>query len=93
MRPGRSAPREVRASADGVFESERIRFPAKVYICNTGDLVSAASGFPPFGANGIAFVTNLAFPLTSAAGDEPGEDVRVYTISRIKVPEIFEKHR
>lgn len=33
-----------------------------------------------------AFVTNLALPLTSAVGDEPEEDVRVYTISRIKVP-------
>jgi DNA-binding beta-propeller fold protein YncE len=38
-----------------------------------------------------AFVTNLALPLTSAAGDEPEEDVRVYTVSRIKVPEVFEK--
>ena len=40
-----------------------------------------------------AFVTNLALPLTSAVGDEPEEDVLVYTISRIKVPEIFMKHR
>jgi len=40
-----------------------------------------------------AFVTNLALPLTSAVGDEPEEDVRVYTISRIKVPETFVKHR
>jgi DNA-binding beta-propeller fold protein YncE len=39
-----------------------------------------------------AFVTNLALPLTSAVGDEPEEDVRVYTISRIKVPRIYEKH-
>jgi hypothetical protein len=39
-----------------------------------------------------AFVTNLALPLTPAAGDEPEEDVRVYTISRIKVPEIFMDH-
>ena len=39
-----------------------------------------------------AFVTNLALPLTDVEGDEPEEDVRVYTISRIKVPEIFEKH-
>jgi hypothetical protein len=39
-----------------------------------------------------AFVTNLALPLTSAAGDEPEEDVRVYTISRIKVPKIYENH-
>lgn len=37
-----------------------------------------------------AFVTNLALPLTSAAGDEPEEEVREYTISRIKVPEVFE---
>jgi len=39
------------------------------------------------------FVTNLALPLTSAAGDEPEEDVRVYTISRIKGPKIYGKHR
>ncbi|MGB5197089.1 MAG: SMP-30/gluconolactonase/LRE family protein [Candidatus Deferrimicrobium sp.] len=32
-----------------------------------------------------AFVTNLALPLTPAVGDEPEEDVRVYTISRIKM--------
>jgi len=44
-------------------------------------------------SKGSAFVTNLALPLTSAVGDEPEEDVRVYTISRIKVPRIFEKHR
>lgn len=40
-----------------------------------------------------AFVTNLALSLTSAVGDEPEEDVRVYTISRIKVPIIYGKHR
>jgi len=44
-------------------------------------------------SRGSAFVTNLALPLTSAVGDEPEEDVRIYTISRIRVPEIFEKHR
>ncbi len=32
------------------------------------------------------FVTNLALPLTGAAGDEPEEDVTVDTIARIKVP-------
>ncbi len=37
-----------------------------------------------------AFVTNLSLPLTPAAGDEPEEDVRVYTVSRIKVPERIE---
>jgi hypothetical protein len=37
-------------------------------------------------------VTNLALPLTSAVGDEPEEDVRVYTISRIKAPRIYGKH-
>ena len=36
-------------------------------------------------SRGSAFVTNLALPLTSAVGDEPEEDVRVYTISRIKM--------
>lgn len=32
------------------------------------------------------FVTNLALPLTAAAGDEPEEDVRRFTVSRLKVP-------
>jgi hypothetical protein len=32
------------------------------------------------------FVTNLALPLTAAAGDEPEEDVTKYTVSRIKIP-------
>lgn len=32
------------------------------------------------------FVTNLALPLTPAAGDEPEEDVTRYTVSRIKLP-------
>jgi hypothetical protein len=32
------------------------------------------------------FVTNAALPLTPAVGDEPEEDVRRFTISRIKVP-------
>lgn len=36
-----------------------------------------------------AFVTNLSLPLTSDTGDEPEEDVRIYTVSRIKVPETF----
>ena len=30
------------------------------------------------------FVTNLALPLTTTAGDEPEEDVRRYTISRLR---------
>jgi hypothetical protein len=44
-------------------------------------------------SRGSAFVTNLALPLTSATGDEPEEDVHVYTISRIKVPEAFSQPR
>jgi DNA-binding beta-propeller fold protein YncE len=32
------------------------------------------------------FVTDLALPLTTAVGDEPGEDVTRYTISRIHIP-------
>jgi sugar lactone lactonase YvrE len=32
------------------------------------------------------FVTNLALPLTPLVGDEPEEDVRRWTISRIKLP-------
>lgn len=44
-----------------------------------------------FSKNSV-FVTNLALPLTPTAGDEPEEDVRVYTISRIKVPETFSNH-
>ncbi len=34
------------------------------------------------------FVTNLALPLTPAAGDEPEEDVSTYTVSRIKIPKL-----
>jgi hypothetical protein len=30
------------------------------------------------------FVTNLALPLNMIAGDEPEEDVRRYTISRLR---------
>src|SRR5262245_7260641 len=33
------------------------------------------------------FVTNLALPLTDAQGDEPEEDVKRWTISRIRLPE------
>lgn len=32
------------------------------------------------------FVTNLAIPLTDAVGDEPEEDVKRWTVSRIKLP-------
>lgn len=32
------------------------------------------------------FVTNLALPLTAAVGDEPEEDVRRWTVSRLKIP-------
>ena len=32
------------------------------------------------------FVTNLALPLTPAVGDEPEEDVKRWTISRIRLP-------
>ena len=32
------------------------------------------------------FVTNLALPLTPATGDEPEEDVKRWTISRIRLP-------
>ena len=32
------------------------------------------------------FVTNLALPLTMTEGDEPEEDVKLYTISRIDIP-------
>jgi sugar lactone lactonase YvrE len=31
------------------------------------------------------YVTNLALPLTTAVGDEPEEDVKVWTVSRIKI--------
>jgi DNA-binding beta-propeller fold protein YncE len=37
-------------------------------------------------SRGQAFVTNLALPLTAATGDEPEEDVRVYTIAQLKAP-------
>ena len=32
------------------------------------------------------YVTNLALPLTGAAGDEPEEDVKVWTVARIRIP-------
>ena len=32
------------------------------------------------------YVTNLALPLTAAAGDEPEEDVQRWTVSRFKLP-------
>src|SRR5262245_56742597 len=32
------------------------------------------------------FVTNLALPLTTTEGDEPEEDVTLYTVSRIDIP-------
>jgi DNA-binding beta-propeller fold protein YncE len=32
------------------------------------------------------YVTNLALPLTPAVGDEPEEDVKAWTVSRIKLP-------
>ena len=31
------------------------------------------------------YVTNLALPLTGAAGDEPEEDVKVWTVARIRI--------
>jgi len=34
---------------------------------------------------GFAYVTNLALPLTAAVGDEPEEDVTLYTVSRIRL--------
>jgi hypothetical protein len=34
-------------------------------------------------AGGSLYVTNLALDLTPNVGDEPEEDVRVYTVSRI----------
>jgi hypothetical protein len=34
-------------------------------------------------AGGSLYVTNLALALTPSVGDEPEEDVRVYTVSRI----------
>jgi len=33
------------------------------------------------------YVTNLALPLTGATGDEPEEDVKLWTVSRIRLPE------
>jgi sugar lactone lactonase YvrE len=44
-------------------------------------------------SRGYAFVSNLALPLTSAAGDEPEEGVRVFTISRIRIPDGHREHR
>jgi sugar lactone lactonase YvrE len=32
------------------------------------------------------YVTNLALPLTGATGDEPEEDVQLWTVSRIRIP-------
>ncbi|MGI8896659.1 MAG: hypothetical protein ACR2HE_13595 [Casimicrobiaceae bacterium] len=33
----------------------------------------------------LAYVTNLALPLTTAVGGEPEEDVTLYTVSRIRL--------
>jgi DNA-binding beta-propeller fold protein YncE len=38
------------------------------------------------------FVTNLALPLTMTEGDEPEEDVTLYTVSRIDIPKHLLKH-
>jgi hypothetical protein len=32
------------------------------------------------------FVTNLAIALTGAVGDEPEEDVKLWTVSKMKLP-------
>ena len=32
------------------------------------------------------FVTNLAIPLTAAVGDEPEEDVTLWTVARLRLP-------
>ena len=37
------------------------------------------------------FVTNLALPLTTTEGDEPEEDVKLYTVSRIDIPKDLPK--
>ena len=37
-------------------------------------------------ADGWMYVANLALPLTDAVGDEPEEDVRRWTVSRIRLP-------
>jgi sugar lactone lactonase YvrE len=37
-------------------------------------------------SRGYVYVTNLALALTPAMGDEPEEDVRVYTVSRFRLP-------
>jgi len=37
------------------------------------------------------FVTNLALPLTMTEGDEPEEDVTLYTVSRIDIPKDLPK--
>jgi len=37
------------------------------------------------------FVTNLALPLTMTVGDEPEEDVKLYTVSRIDIPKHLPK--
>jgi DNA-binding beta-propeller fold protein YncE len=37
-------------------------------------------------SNGAIFVTNAALALTPAIGDEPEEDVTVFTVSRIPLP-------
>jgi sugar lactone lactonase YvrE len=37
-------------------------------------------------SRGFIYATNLALPLTGAAGDEPEEDVSTYTVSRFRIP-------
>ena len=36
--------------------------------------------------DGWMYVTNLALPLTPAVGDEPEEDVKIWTVSRFRIP-------
>jgi DNA-binding beta-propeller fold protein YncE len=67
-----------------------------------GRVVSKLGAFEGIGADGAPegllfpaslvrvgrdmFITNLALPLTGAVGDEPEEDVRRWTVSRLRLP-------
>ena len=55
-------------------------------IRNDGQPVGLLFPASPVVVGNDMFVTNLAIALTPAVGDEPEEDVKIWTISRFKIP-------
>ena len=48
--------------------------------------VTYTTSASPVIVGGEIFVTNLAVALTDAKGDEPEEDVKLWTISKMRLP-------